>query len=438
MPIDTMHKEYEEAAPQVMQVRDCFEGPQAVKGKGDVYLPKLEGQTVTKYDAFKKRGYFLPAIKPTATALTGAIMRKEVVVSDDAAAVIYGDEGKSIDELASLSCIELFVAGRGGYLVEHNGVDPVIKFYNRESIVNWSDDFIVLKQAYETIDPKDPYNRASAVEYLELTLLDSVYTQRIWRQELNSKKFKIVKTITPSKRGEPLGYIPFVFFNTLSADTRSTPPVLLEMSDINLDHYRLATDERHGLHNTALPTMFLFGDIRDKENNPIKIVVGAGSANHIPSDEARVELLEFTGAGIGSIRKAMEDDVNQMASIGAKMFQNSANGVRAAETARIEQSGESATLSTVANSVEQALTMALQLARRWQDAPEDVSVKLNRDFLDVQLAAGDIKVLLESFLAGGISLDTFLYNLKKGEKLPKDIDIEDEKALIENRELGFE
>jgi hypothetical protein len=437
MPINTTHQEYKSFQSRVNQVRDCYAGTERIKEQGEVYLPKLSTQTQTEYEQYKLRGYFLPAIKPAATALTGAIMRKEAVLSDNAPDVIYGGEGRTLDELASLSCLELFVAGRGGYLIEHNGDVPSIKFYSRESITNWSKDFVILKQSYSVANDDDPYEIAHLDEYLELTIIDGVYTQRVWRQEGKSKKFSIVAVEVPTKRGEALGFIPFIFFNTFTADERSTPPVLLEMSDINLDHYRLATDERYGLHNVALPTMFLFGDIRDSDNKAVNITVGPGSANHIPNDEARAELLEFTGAGISSISATMDKDVEQMANLGAKMFQNSSDGVRAAETARIEQSGESATLSTVANSVESALTLALKISAMWQGSSEDVSVKINRDFLDTSLAAQDLTALLQTYMSGGISLDSFLYNLKKGEKLPKGQTVDDEKLAIEGGELGL-
>jgi hypothetical protein len=437
MPINTLHPEYKSFQKIVDQVRDCYAGSPAIKAKGEDYLPRLDTQTEAQYNKYKARGYFLPAIKPAATALTGAIMRRDVIIGDSAPDIDYGGETQSINDLASLSCIELFVAGRGGYLIEHDGTRPAIKFYNRESIVNWSDDFIVLRQGYQIADSDDPYEITTGEEYLELTFVDGVYTQRLWRQEGKSEKFTIVDIKAPTKRGEALTSIPFVFFNTFTADARSTAPVLFEMSDINLDHYRLATDERHGLHNTALPTMFIFGDIRDAENKPVSLTVGAGSANHIPNDDARAELLEFTGAGLGALANTMDKDVEQMANLGAKMFQNSSDGVRAAETARIEQSGESATLSTVANSVEGALSIALSIAASWSGAAGAIEVKLNRDFLDSSMAAQDLTALLQAYMQGGISLDTFLFNLQKGEKLPDGRTIEEEKGLIENRELGL-
>jgi hypothetical protein len=39
--------------------------------------------------------------------------------------------------------------------------------------------------------------------------------------------------------------------------------------------------------------------------------------------------------------------------------------------------------------------------------------------------------LMGAWQSGGISHDTFLFNMKKGEILPPDITIEDEKGLIE-------
>jgi len=55
---------------------------------------------------------------------------------------------------------------------------------------------------------------------------------------------------------------------------------------------------------------------------------------------------------------------------------------------------------------------------------------LNRDFVSGKMSAQDITALLQALQAGKISIDTFLYNLQRGEILPEMRTIEDEKLLI--------
>jgi len=432
MPINEPSAAYKSAATQVARVRDCAAGSDAIKAKGDTYLPKLDAQTEQQYNAYKARGYYLPVVAPSVKALTGAIMRKPLT-NDKSDTLEVDFNGLTDDEVATLACAELFVAGRGGYLVE---VDKA-KFYSRESIINEGENFIALLQQYK-VASDDPYTPVFRDEILELTIIDGIYTQRIWRQIGKSKKFQVTNVIVPNRRGEPLDFIPFVLFNTFTASDKLTPPALLEMSDISLDHYRLATDLRHGLHFTALPTMFVFGDMRDDKGNPIQLKVGPGSANHITDTTGRAELLEFTGAGLGSIRETISDDLKEIAAVGARMFQDNSSGVRAAETARIEQSGESATLATIANSVGKALTQVYNHAAWWAgDESDPVTVTLNTDFLSTNLSAQDITALMGAYIQGGLSLDDFLWNMKQGERLMPGVSLEDTKAKIQGGELDL-
>ncbi|MCP5079127.1 MAG: DUF4055 domain-containing protein [Psychromonas sp.] len=433
MPVNEEHPLYTAQKEKVKRTRDCYEGSDAIKSAGETYLPRLDEQSDKKYNAYKSRGLFLPVIKPTSTAFIGAIMRKEAVVelpqNTDYMRDDTNNQGRDLGLLSSMVIKELLTGGRAGVLVEHNGERSKLLLYPHESIINWSDSYIILMQEYTVIDPKDKFKTESKTEYLELTYdEDGYYIQNIWRND--GKNWHISDTIIPTNRGERLDYLPFTVANTLEVGWDVTDPALLDIADINIDHYRLSTDLRHGLHYTALPTMFLFGEMLDNKGDSVEISVGAGSANHITDPSGKAELLEFTGAGLGAIKNAQDDDVKSMASIGAKMLQDSSAGVKAAETARIEASGESATLSTIANSCEALLTQALTWASEWEGGKGEVSIKLNRDFLDTTLTPQELTALLQTWQGGGMSLDTFLNNLQQGEILPKGATIEEEKELI--------
>ena len=436
MPINVPNQAYKDTLPQVVRVRDCAEGPDAVKAKGEVYLPKLGGQKKADYDAYKLRGYIMPVVKSTATALTGAIMRKDPTPTLPAKMEYLVDDsnehGRDLSMVATMCVNDLFLAGRYGLLGEPTTDGLAIKTYAREAIINWSATYIVLAQSYSAQDPKDKFKQVEKTEYLELTFDEAgLYIQNIWR-EGKGKKWGITETIIPAVNGTRLDKLPFEFINTMAATPVLTPPALLPLADVNLDQYRLSTDLRHGLHWTALPTLFLFGELTDAKGKAVSITVGAGSSNHIQDNEARAELLEFTGAGLASIDTAIKADVETMASIGARMLQGKPQGVKAAETARIEQSGESATLSTIAQATENGITSLLKVLAEWSGlSVDDVKYELNKDFIDASLTPQQITAYLQMFQSEAISLDTFLNLLHKGELLPKGITPEQEADRIE-------
>lgn len=432
MPINKPCDAYSDTKEQVQRVRDCM-SQDAVKEAGEAYLPRLSGQSITDYNAYKQRGYLMPVVKATSVALTGAIMRKDPVAElpTKLQYLLDDTDGRDTDitSLVSDGISELFLSGRHCLLVDPSDTTLNIIPFDRESVINWSKDYIVIAQTYVELDEKDKFKQHVKTEYLELTFDENGrYIQNIWRSE--GKAFAIVDTIEPTVAGNRLDYLPFVFINTMEATPMLTPPGLLQLADVNLDQYRLSTDLRHGLHWSALPTLFLFGELTDSDGLPTQITVGAGSTNHIQDNEARAELLEFTGAGLGSISAAIDADVETMASIGARMLQSQSGGVKAAETSRIEHSGESATLSTIASAYENGVTMALKIAADWSGVSGGISYEINKDFIDERLSPQDITVLLQTWQSGGISLNTFLNQLHKGEILPKGVSPEDEEERI--------
>ncbi len=434
MPINTKYNGYDEAMKKVARVRDFAEGSDAVKGAGEKYLPKLGGQSKDDYDSYKTRGYLIPAVSPTAKAVKGSIMRRPPVFNPTGAEYLldnFTGTGVSVNEFVGDMITELLYAGGIGYLVEFDEM-PFAKPYTRENIINFSKDYIVLSQSYVVQNEQDRYEQETKTEYLELTFdEEGNYIQRIWRETVGGGKFEVQGEPTiPTNRGEPLKEIPFVYSSVGKVGIVNTDPILLHLTNVNHDQYLLSTDHRHGLHWTALPTMFLFGEMVDDKGKQIQIKVGPGSANQVGDTDARAELLEFTGQGLGSIKTAVDDDISTMASIGAKMMTNESGGVKAAETARIDASSETATLTVIANSVDQTMLQLLTIMSEWGGFTQP-DFKINRDFIDIKLDPQALLALLQTWQSGGMSLNSFLYQLEKGELLPPKVTAEDEEDRID-------
>ena len=435
MPINTKYDGYDLAIKKATRVRDFADGEFTVKEKGEDYLPKLGGQSKEDFQSYLTRGFIIPAVEPTALAISGSIMRIDANF-EPTGSISYLPHDMDGNQATSRVFVqkmikELLLAGSAGYLVEFTN-QAVIKQYSKESIINMSEDYVVLSQQYVERDIKDKYKQTTKTEYLELTFDENGnYIQNIWRKLTGQKGFKIVKTLTPTNRGEALTEIPFVLSNKLTQD-----PILLHLANVNLDQYRMSTDQRHGLHWTALPTLFLFGDLRDDTGNKKQIKIGAGTANHIDDTDARAELLEFTGAGLGALKSAIDDNIKTMASIGAKMLVDGSSGVKSAETSRIEASSETATLSTIANTIDSTMNALLEIIADWMGAPIP-EYAINRDFIDTNLDPQKLLAYLQVYQSGGMSLDSFLSLLVKGELLPKGVSAEDEADRIETSGNDF-
>jgi len=439
MPINTKYSGYEIEATKSTRVRDFDAGEIQVKSKGDTYLPMLTGQTKAEYNAYLQRGVLVPAVAPTVSAIIGAIMRKPPVIDTTLKGLVDSVDGtkKNINLFTSEAIRELLLSGGVGQLVEWSSEtnSAVIKTYVKESLINYSSDYIVLKQSYTIRDPKDKFKESTKTEYLELTFDDEgYYIQNIWRED--GKVWKIFQTFEPNKRGDRLTEIPFVFASIEGLGIKIKDPILLNLSSVNLSQYRLSADQRHGLHWTALPTMFLFGSVEDETGKKKQIKVGAGAFNQIDDTTGRVELLEFTGAGLGAVKLAIDDDIKTMANIGAKMLTSEQGGVKSAETARIEVSSETANLSTIANAIDLMMSELFRIIDEWSDTSNS-TYAVNRDFVDIKLDPEALNAYLQAFLSGGMSLDTFLNLLFKGELLPKGITPEDEADRIDQGSAPF-
>ena len=434
MPINTQYQGYDLAVEKSTLVRDFAGGEFSVKAKEEVYLPALGGQDVDDYNAYLKRGYLVPAVEPTALAIIGAIMRIDPVF-DPTGSINYlledfDGEGNSATNFVEGIIKQLLYAGSAGYLIEYTD-KAIVKEYTKESIINVSPDYIVLMQEYQEQDKKDKFLQYTKKEYLELTYDENGnYIQNIWRQA-KGKEFVIVETITPTNRGQSLTRIPFVFSNALSSD-----PILLHLSNINHKQYMQSTDESHGLHWTALPTGFIFGELTDSNGRKKQITVGAGSFNHINDSDAKVQLLEFTGAGLTALRASINEKIENMASIGATMLTDSSGGVRSAKTATIEASSQTATLSTIANTVDSTMSNILEILAEWMSASVP-PFEVNRDFIDSKLDPQSLLAYLKVYQSNGMSLNSFLNLLVKGELLPKDITALQEAERIETTGSDF-
>ena len=255
----------------------------------------MDAQTDDEFAAYKARASFFNATARTVDGFVGLIFRREPTVklpervSGVAGALrVFAEDvdllGTSLYTFSKNVVSEVLTVGRAGTLVDWEGGSTTghkeeqrayVVRYAAEQIRNWrvsrvnGRNVVTLVVLEEKAEARGDEFTADEVEQLRALRLVSVegewqYVVELWRRvESKTKRGKpqwvMVDSRTPLRLGKPLTLIPFVFHGPRHSlpDVDKLP--LADIIAVNLDHYRLNADYKHGLHFTALPTAWVSG-----------------------------------------------------------------------------------------------------------------------------------------------------------------------------------
>jgi hypothetical protein len=458
----------------------------------DGFIGQDSSQNLTSYQSYKDRASFMNASGRTLSAMTGMVTRKTAETTwpeatKDADWSMVGARRESFEEVMNMALDETMGIGRYGLLVDmpdDGEGEPFIASYPAESITNWDEGKVAGRRVpvmINLLEMQDVLNSEGRVETVEsyrvlhlgipepitdaellleaeqgleaflasvgLVLADftdgDVYFQEVWEQALSgkddTKTYIRTDVLVPRLPGGALWReIPFTFFNPMSTNAAPEKPQMLDLTVVNISHYRNSADLEHGAHFTALPQPWAAGfDFKGA------LYIGSSAAWVTENPDAKAGYLEFSGAGLGTLINLMERKEKQMAALGARLLeqQQSQAGVEAAETVRLRQSGEKSSLSRMASSVSLGLTKTLRyLANfRGMQNPDVIEYELNQDFGLENLDPALLQTLFQQVQSGLVSWSTYFWNLKRGELIPEGITEEDEAArIMEGTPLGLE
>ncbi len=385
MPVDTTHREYDASASAWSRARVVIAGEDAVKRAGVRYLRRLEEQSDDEYAAYKSRAAFFNATARTADGFIGMIFRRapflrlpgESSSAGQALARFERDvdmRSTTLFGYAKNVVTEVIAVGRAGTLVDWEGEveDRVyLSTYAAENILNWrvervnGRNIVTLVVLCEEVEqPRPPTGSVKADEFEDelgeqIRVLKLVKSRKskgegkrlacecvveIWRRGDGGNRrtgrgnWKLVETRSPRRRGQPLPALPFVFHGPRHSRPAVDKLPLADIIAVNLDHYRLDADYKHGIHFTALPTAWVSGF--DKNAS---LRIGSSTAWVTETAGATAGFLEFTGQGLTTFERAMDRDERLMAVLGSRLLAEQKKVGETAETIELRQSGENST-----------------------------------------------------------------------------------------------
>lgn len=460
--VETQHRDYQKMLPKWQRCRDCVSGQDAIHDAGETYLPRLTDQSDSAYLAYKNRAQFYNCFWRTVAALSGMMFRKNPIVecSDNIAGMLEDVNLSNItfDVFAYQIAIEIMTTGRVGVLIDYPNqqvqgmtlaeasrlnLRPTMQQYRAETVINWRVKrinnvnklvLLVLTEDLVTIEG-DGFIEKYETVYRVLDLVDdSKYRVRLFRVNDKKENEQIGDDLYPMMNGKNIDFIPFIFIGIDDTTPPVDEPPLIDLADVNIAHYRLDADHKHGLHFTGLPTPIISGYTPSEGSSDLYI--GSTAAWVFPDSNAKAAYLEFTGQGLAAIKEEKESLVGQMAILGARLLASEKKATETAQTAQIHRAGESSVLSAIANTISSGLTWALNVFSQWGGSQDECSVEINTEFLPPELTSQELATWLQAWQQGapGFSDEGLFSLLQKRELIASGVTLEDEQERISSKE----
>lgn len=261
----------------------CYEGERAIKatqpaltgshyngGSGSntiaysPYLPDPSPRSESyeerkyRYNNYLQRAVFYNVTRRTVSALVGQIFSKYPTYDLNELAYLEGDvdgAGQSLVQQAKDVTVQCLLKGGGGLLADmpvnegvtkasmaNGGIRPIIKHYQRESIINWRVvkvgslyklGLLVLAENYVAED--DGYKQELGEQLLVLRLTDGLAESEIIQKIDGEWVSQGVNPLRDSK-GSQLTEIPFYFYGAVNNDAEIDDSPMYDIASLNVAH----------------------------------------------------------------------------------------------------------------------------------------------------------------------------------------------------------
>jgi hypothetical protein len=421
--------------PTWIKIRDCFDGEDAIKSRKEAYLPRLKAQSRDDYDNYLYRALFFPITGKTCSSMIGlAVAEPPKTTYSDLMSYYFQDteQGYQFTEFYVTIFTEVVLMGRLGVLIDApivGSTQPVLCRYTAENIMKWEVDHngllsrLILRE-YKQVPGEEKFETKTVCVLRHCYIENGQY----WVEELDEDLEPISGTfpVSPLFMGQPIDHIPFTCFGATGIHIDVDKPPMQDISTLNLSHYLTSADLEWGRHIVGLPTPVVSG-----VDSGTNLHIGGTAAWILPVVEAKAYYLEFQGLGLKSLETAMSDKVSLMATVSARLIDNSTRGSESADTVKLRYMSESASLIQIIGSIENGcLLMYNMVAKLLKTDP--VTIQFSKEILGTGVSMTDMGTMFEAYLNGSISKETLVYNLRRLGAIDPNRTDEEELAAIRN------
>lgn len=478
MPVYSLHPDFKARQRDYELIADCIEGQRKIKSKGERYLPRpnpddISDANLARYEAYKLRAVFHNATARTVSNMVGQSFSVDPVptMPDQMEAWLDDIDGGGVSAIQQSKRALAFVTSFarafiwvdypkivGGQVsiadAEKGGIRPRIILCSPLDVINWRVtlvgaramlSLVVIKELYA--DEDDGFEVTFREQYRVLRLVDGIYTME--RHRPSKSGVQKVETVTPlDGSGQPFSEIPGTFIGAETNSPEIEKPLMLDIANLNVAHYRNSADYEESVYMVGQPTPYLTGLSDSWINNHMQRGIFLGSRECIPLPEgAQAGLLQVAEHSLP--KEAMTQKEDLMQALGAKLVERREVQQTATEKG-INEASETSILASCCKNVtaaySQAFRWAAQFANIKWEKPDDILFELNTDFAVARMTSEEAKGVLMLSQGGLITFEEARDKLKTGgwaylpdedakDQLAEEDDVEFEKA---KREAGLQ
>lgn len=451
--VTTTRPEYDKAnAWRWPMVRDICAGSEAVKARGDAYLPRpnatdQSAENLARYTSYLARAVFYNATGRTRDGLIGAVYRLDpsltVPTGMDYIKKDIDGAGNSIYQQSQAVLGDVLETGRAFLLTDYpsvsgstsrldqqsGGIRATVTSYPAESVINWRTErvgaehllsLVVLKEHHE--EP-DGYGMKCVDQYRVLSLgipLEEAdnpdaalrYHVEVIRQTADNKAWETVEDYWPTNSaGQPWDRITGTFVGAQNNDSSIDSAPLYDLAELNLGHYRNSADYEDAAFLCGQPQPWMSGldeawrDHMEEQG----IYLGSRAPWLLPQNAA---CGVWQAQPNSMVKEAMDAKEAQMVALGARLIERgSAN--KTATQADAENAAEHSVLSLVAANVSEAYNVALGFMAQYNGTNGTIEFRLNQDFVEAALDAQMLTALVSAWQAGALAQPDLFALLRK-------------------------
>lgn len=430
-------------------IDDLLGGTDAMRVAGEARLPKWPNEDAEAYKTRLAVATLFPAYQRTVEVLSAKPFSKAVTLGEDvpARSVAWCENvdraGRNLHSFLSQVGQEALGYGFSGILVDYpptinqdgkplyptkadedkSGVRPYFVQIHPKNILGWlpkapeTADGLTQLRILETASEADGTFDTKEVEQVRVL---GRGTWETWRKKKAGAKdeWEIHEQGTTTLKTIP--FVP-VYGNRLGF--MQARPALLELAYANVEHWQTKSDRQNALHILSVPILFA------KMLAEAVITVGAGSAVKAESPDADMKYVEMSGAAVEAGRKVLLDLEDQMRQAGAELLIIKPGGTSIEQTIADNEQGACA-LQKVAQNIEDAGDLALQIMADWVGEAEGGHCVIFKDFGAATLAEAGAELLFKSVSGGKLSGESYFRELQRRGILSPDLKWEEEVERI--------
>lgn len=434
MSVTTTHPDYDAHLPEWQMMDDALEGEHAIKAKAG-YLPKPSGMVEAEklsagnsylYDGYLTRAQYEHWVRDSLRSMMGMVSRLQPEI--ELPARMKGMEQNATDDGFSLKQLFFRMVRQA---ISHGRVPTVINIddqgqpyfatYRASNATNWKEATVDGRQDLVLAVFREFREKGEDVFSHETETVYRVYLLEdgICHTEVQSVEGKVIEerrvlgtVATGGMVAKGLDFLPVIYCGSTDNAPGVDEVPLLTMARAAIKSYQLSADYFTSLHYTSHPQPWVSGLDSEK---PLS-VTGPSAAWDLGIDGS-CGYLEFQGAGIDAVRRAMQDQKGAALEAGAKVMDVA--GTESGEARKARQDDQHATLHTIVVTVAEAIEQGLRYIAEWiGESAESIRFTVKPEFATPVIDPAIAQQLLQAVMAGKISADSYWQYLVLG-KLPE-------------------